>query len=186
MSDENTAMADGDMMTRPVALSRDLTLFFDGGCEPVNPGGIGTYGWYLLDRGVEVKWSTGVASSSHIMTNNLCEYQALGFALRWLSDQGWKGRLKIFGDSKLIVHQIRRDWKCNKKHLQALRQRCWELLREVCPDGYDIEWIPREENARADELSRMAYEDRTGSPCPERGRKGKKRWQRMPREFNDV
>jgi len=37
-----------------------LTLYFDGLCEPVNPGGIACYGWQILEDGVIIQEDDGV------------------------------------------------------------------------------------------------------------------------------
>ncbi len=58
--------------------------------------------------------------------------------------------LRVFGDSKLVVSQISRQWKINLPHLRLLAREAWDLA-----EGMDISynWIPREENKRADMLS---------------------------------
>ena len=148
-------------------LADELTLHFDGACEPRNPGGVATYGWVL---------STGhsgcgvVATGGPTSTNNLAEWSALGFGLRWIADQKLKPeKLLIFGDSQLVVRQLNHEWACNKEHLQKLRARCEELLKAI-DRPWAAEWIPREKNEDADALSRKAYTDHTGKPFPERRR----------------
>ena len=49
----------------------ELTLHFDGACEPVNPGGIATYGWVLAVAGVSAATGHGVAAEGPGATNNL-------------------------------------------------------------------------------------------------------------------
>ena len=151
----------------------ELGLYFDGSCEPCNPGGVATYGW-IAEHGGEVLASGSgiVARGGPGSTNNVAEYSALGFGLRHLADRGWSGRLYIFGDSQLVVKQMGFVWACNKEHLQKLRARCLELLEKVCPGkSYTLTWIPREQNAAADALSRQAYEQGTGKKYPERKRR---------------
>lgn len=148
-------------------LPGELILYFDGSAEP-NPG-LATYGWaIMIQSGEEIACGCGV--SYDYGSNNQSEYCALGFALRWLSDQGWKGTLQIFGDSKLVINQLTQEWRCNKEHLRNLRKRCWELLEGI---EYKATWVPREQNDRCDSLSRKAYEERTGKSYPERRKHGK-------------
>ena len=149
-----------------------LTIQFDGSCEPTNPGGVATAGWLILD-GADV-----IASGSQFIrrglgaTNNLAEWSALGFALRWLVEngQGKADELILQGDSKLVVEQIGGRWKCNVEHLQKLKARCLELLSQIAPVSWKSEWIPREQNSAADALSQQAYVETTGKPYPQRHR----------------
>jgi ribonuclease HI len=153
------------------AMPARLVLYFDGLCEPKNPGGWCTYGWQIQDTvGAKIASGHGLAAKKgepHA-TNNYAEYCALGFGLRWLAERGWGGEyLSLRGDSKLVINQVMGGWACNKKHLQKLRQRCLELLEQLA-DDWEAVWIPREENSAADALSRRAYEEATGQPVPER------------------
>jgi ribonuclease HI len=147
----------------------ELQLFFDGACEPVNPGGVATYGWIILDRGEVLADGCGVHCEGPRATNNVAEYVALGFGLRRLQDLGWGGRLSVYGDSQLVIKQLAGEWACNKPHLRKLRDRCLDILHGICPGkSYTLTWVPREENAAADALSRRAYEKHTGKPFHER------------------
>lgn len=156
--------------------SKVMRVFFDGACEPVNPGGVATCGWIIYGGDDEI-----VADDAEFVregdgaTNNVAEYHALGRALRWLVDNQQSldgiGQLKIFGDSQLVCKQVDGSWKCNKDHLLKLRDRCRELLAELRTKvEVEIRWIPREENEAADSLSRTAYESHTGKSFPERRR----------------
>lgn len=147
-----------------------LLLCVDGGCQPKNPGGIATYGWVIYGTAQEIlAEDCAVAKNGGpLATNNYAEYCALGFSLKWLREQNWKGILSVQADSKLLICQVTREWKCNAKHLDALRQRIWEHLafmdlktvHEV-PESevptVHFNWVPREMNAYADELSNRAY-----------------------------
>jgi ribonuclease HI len=155
------------------ALPAKLLLGFDGSTEPRNPGGWATYGWCLWDRADEAAYGYGLAAAAgtRLATNNFAEWCALGFGLRWLLDQQWQGELQIRGDSMLVVSQLNGSWKCNKPHLQALRQRCWQILARIAAGTWNSAWIPRAQNERCDGLSRRAFIEVTGLPYPERKRK---------------
>lgn len=163
----------------------EINLYCDGGCEPKNPGGVATYGWVLYERHENgnnghrlAQGKNVVADGGKLATNNYAEYCGLGFALRFLKDKGYQGSIYVFSDSKLIVNQVTNDWKCNKTHLQKLRQRIWDIADEmklyVCSpqelqviqesslqdDGHGflvLQWIPREQNEEADALSNEAF-----------------------------
>ncbi len=56
------------------------------------------------------------------------------------------------GDSLLVVKQINREWKTKNEALRLLRTQAEELLSRF--ETWRVEWIPRTENRRADELGR--------------------------------
>lgn len=149
-----------------------LTIQFDGSCEPNNPGGVATAGFLILENGIVIASEAKFVRRGTGATNNLAEWSALGFALRWLLDhRSCAGdELILQGDSKLVVEQIAGRWKCNKDHLQKLKQRCLVLLAEIKPISWKSEWIPREQNSAADALSQRAYVETTGKKYPERSR----------------
>ena len=190
---------------------KNLILYCDGACEPKNPGGVATAGWAFFLLPDPEPEDTPLAQEAEVVrdgrgtndpkaTNNFAEYCALGRALKFLVDQGWEGgSIRVFTDSKLLTNQISTKWKCNKQHLQELRARIWELLRELglknvnreVLDGLDdeglttehpqlgdfyIKWIPRDDNEFADTLSKKAYNEYVGShPPPPRKKKPPKK-----------
>ena len=72
----------------------------------------------------------------------------------------------VKGDSMLVVKQVNGEWKTEHPGLRSLRPQAGELLARF--DNSRVEWIPREENRRADELGRgvMSFGPRvpTGGP----------------------
>lgn len=139
-----------------------LLLNVDGGCESKNPGGVATCGWVIFDpkQNVLIDDYRVVKDGGPLATNNYAEYCALGLALRWLKDQNWRGKILIRGDSKLLVEQVNGRWKCKAEHLIPLRDRIWQLLEEMelcLGNNCTFEWVPREDNAYADELTNLAY-----------------------------
>jgi ribonuclease HI len=156
-------------------LANVVRVWFDGACEPKNPGGIATCGW-LIRNSVEELISSGhrEVARGEGATNNVAEWTALGLALRWLLDnpEVVSGNvLHIQGDSQLVIEQLNGTWNCNKPHLQKLRDRCREILDQLGCVAWRANWIPRLENQEADALSRRAYEEATGKSFPKRGRR---------------
>lgn len=152
------------------------TLHFDGLCEPTNPGGVMAYGWALVREGAETKAGKGAIPAAPENTNNVAEYLALfrgltGTAelLRGVPPAEYAG-LVIRGDSKLVVEQIDGKWNINAPRLVTAHAACLELLNlTFLPRGpWGIEWVPRDENKVADQLSRFAYTQLTGKVPPER------------------
>ncbi len=155
----------------------DITIHFDGSCEP-NPGGVATYGWVVSFAGPGFAADVtgwGVAAEGAAATNNVAEYAALGHALKWLHERGGAfppgpiapgAVLAVRGDSQLVVNQLTGVWACRNKNLGRYLVRCKELLFELAKE-WRAEWVPREQNHRADALARDAYEQHTGKPYPE-------------------
>lgn len=135
-------------------------LYFDGACEPVNPGGVATYGWVLYrpdgtkhteDYQVVADGAKGVLS-----TNNVAEYAALHAGL-WGAVEAGAHDLACYGDSKLVVKTVGGSWKCRKPHLVQWHLNVKRILALI--PKWQIFWIPREQNAEADALSHCAYRE---------------------------
>ena len=138
-----------------------LTLYADGLCEPINPGGTACWGFvaYAAD-GQEQHAAYGTLGQGAGMINNLAEYQAVVEALLWAEHAGHRG-FALYTDSQLVVKQSTLEWACNARHLEALRDRVRKGLA-LCQAT--IAWVPREKNQRADALTREAYAAATGQP----------------------
>ncbi|MCW1712824.1 MULTISPECIES: ribonuclease HI family protein [Synergistaceae] len=119
--------------------------YFDGASRG-NPGKAGA-GALLINEEGKVVWEASCFLGDK--TNNEAEYMALIMLLKAAKNHGVSS-LRVFGDSKLVVSQISRQWKINLPHLRLLAREAWDLA-----EGMDISynWIPREENKRADMLS---------------------------------
>ena len=158
-----------------------VEIWFDGGCEPVNPGGTGVWGFLVKAPGIDGLAQCGHLDAKPDMTNNVAEYVALGKALRFVLDClnhptapliqiGRDTEVVIRGDSKLVIEQLNGNWARRSDRLQPLLARCKELLGQIT-NNWRAEWVPREQNAEADALTRRAYEQATGEPMPERRKK---------------
>jgi ribonuclease HI len=160
---------------------RDVTkdgwvLFFDGLCEPKNPGGIMSWGWSIHRPGEPNVTGSAAECADPKNTNNIAEYYALAYGIKGvqaLIDAGAScHNLLICGDSNLVVKQMVGAWGSKTPHLTKLRDRCIDLLDKTNVHWL-AEWIPRENNGEADELSRAAYLSLAGTPPPERVQKPK-------------
>lgn len=128
--------------------------WFDGACEPVNPGGLGTYGFVVRQGERLLVRQSGVVPdiAGTPMTGNVAEYVALLLLLEWLAAHPG-GATRIEGDSKLIVMQVRGEWAANVPVLRMLRDKCRALL----PASARLVHIGREKNGEADALTHLAY-----------------------------
>lgn len=133
-----------------------MELYCDGLCEPQNPGGHATWGFVATDdAGQEVHAACGYIGHGPGMTNNVAEYTAVIEALKWAYTAGHRG-FTVKTDSQLVVNQVRGEWQVKAAHLDALVARVRNGLA-ACEAANRITWVPREQNARADALSRQAY-----------------------------
>lgn len=125
--------------------------YFDGASRG-NPGEAGA-GALLVNDGGETVWEASRYLGKK--TNNEAEYSALLLLLNAAAERGVK-RLKVYGDSKLVVSQVSRQWKINLPHLRVLAQEAWKLMEGM---NVELEWIPRERNKQADALSNEAIDN---------------------------
>lgn len=150
-----------------------IYLFFDGACRR-NPGPSGCGAVVQLPDESTIELS----SYCGITTNNVAEYQGLLLGLARLVEVKvpceYDG-LVILGDSKLVVMQVRGEWKIKAHHLQGLHA---QVLRQLEKLGaaWTIEHIPRELNSEADRLANKGIDDhaadepRTSEEVPEPSR----------------
>lgn len=135
-----------------------LVLNCDGAIEPKNPGGWGVCGWVLKSQdGKRLADGTHDCGEFPEQTNNRVEYQAVLYGLSYLLTAN-----KIFEtvevrtDSKLVVQQLNDLWNCANDDLRKLRNQILSLIRDFKCEVI-FKWVPRAENADADEASRRLY-----------------------------
>lgn len=134
-----------------------LKVYCDGLYEPrFCSDGWSCWAWIALDeRGEVVKSDGGCLGRGRArFSNNVAEYNAVGRAVKWLAQE--RREAHVFTDSQLVVNQVSGAWECNADHLRPLRDRIRELLRGT--QNVTLNWIPRSQNAPADELVNRIYE----------------------------
>jgi len=125
--------------------------YFDGASRG-NPGPA-SVGWVLVtDDGIVADGGERIGTA----TNNQAEYRALLRVLEVARDYGFD-ELRLRGDSELVVKQVRGEWDTNDPDLREHRIDARELLMGF--DEWSIEHVPREINARADELANEALDN---------------------------
>src|SRR5919198_5990551 len=94
-----------------------IEVYFDGLCQPYNPGGIACYAFVIKEfsggRSHEKKHTIhsdyGLAAEPFTddATNNVAEYTAIIKALEWLLENNYNNQeIVIRGDSQLVINQI--------------------------------------------------------------------------------
>lgn len=134
-----------------------LEAYFDGVCEPVNPGGHAAYGAVLLRDGQKVWEDAGYCGSGPNMSNNVAEYSGVASVLERLQSE--HELCLIRGDSKLVIMQLRREWKVNGGLYMPFYQRAKALYEPIC-ERVAFEWVPRDQNAICDVLSKGVLHER--------------------------
>lgn len=131
---------------------RATILYFDGSCEPNNPGGTIGYGAVIKKNGQVIHTLSGRIEASRQNSNNVAEYLALTKGLEWLLDNDHKNdRIEVYGDSALVINQMNKDWGASG----GLYYEYYRDALDMLPHFPDIKfrWIPREINTEADALS---------------------------------
>jgi ribonuclease HI len=121
------------------------TIHFDGGGQ--SPGPVTAACTVELSHGSVDQAVTRFDQGTH----NTAEWHALILGLRMALKHGER-HVVVKGDSMLVVKQINREWKTKNAALRSLRAQAEELLARF--ETWRVEWIPRKENRRTDELGR--------------------------------
>ena len=138
----------------------DYVCYFDGACGPINPGGnIGT-GAIILKGDDPIYENSGYVDAQDFdymgTSNNIAEYMALIDVLKKLIDLGLTSKkILVRGDSNLVINQMRRLWKAKGGRYKPYYDEAMELAKSF--EDIKFRWIPREQNAFADDLSKRMF-----------------------------
>ena len=86
-------------------------------------------------------------------TNNMVEYVACALAVQVAIDSNAK-LLKVYGDSALVIHQLRGEWETRDPKLIPYKAYIKELVDSF--DEISFHHVPWEENQMADALATLA------------------------------
>lgn len=139
-----------------------IEIYFDGACEPINPGGTASCGYLVKRDGKVIIQGSKMIGVGKGMTNNIAEYTGLIEAIKAISNLNTKEKVKICGDSNIVCNTVAKKWGWNKKktawnphknasHLKLLLEEALDLLKNF---EYEIKWISNKKNQEADQLSR--------------------------------
>jgi ribonuclease HI len=143
-----------------------IECWFDGVCEPRNPGGHAAWGAVVHVDGVEVYREGGYCGVGPKMSNNVAEYSACIAALKVA--KAYPGPIIVRGDSRLVICQLDRaaaaevgqpQWKVRGGLYMPFYQEAKKLYDSL-RDRITMHWIPREENDICDVLSKKELHDR--------------------------
>lgn len=128
-------------------------VFFDGCCEPRNPGGAAGYSAIIYKGDKEVWRHAGMLPASPTNSNNVAEYLGLNAALDWFMANGLTDQpILVRGDSQLVINQCLGKWQIHgglyTEYARAARAKLPRF------PSIRLKWISRSENALADKLSK--------------------------------
>lgn len=130
-----------------------IQVWFDGCCEPKNPGGWGTYGLFIARNGCMILSEGELVGSGPKMSNNFAEYSGFLRALIFLKEKGYdKEVILVRGDSKLVIEQMFGKWRIRRGLYVSLAFECQRRLEAF--SNMNGQWIPRDQNDRCDKLAK--------------------------------
>ena len=76
----------------------------------------------------------------------------------WVKATNWLGsttnnkvkRIRVYGDSQLVVNQTLGNWKVREPDLKPLAEEAKRLAAKF--ESFDLLWIPRDQNSQCDAL----------------------------------
>jgi ribonuclease HI len=145
----------------------EYLAWFDGACEPVNPGGTASFGVVIKgEDGTVLFRDHGVVGKGKAMSNNVAEYAGVLRILKYLSSRP-PGRVTIHGDSNLVINQLNGLWRINKGLCLSIATETKALLADLHGLGWQISfcWIPREQNDECDALSKKTADKPDSIGC---------------------
>jgi ribonuclease HI len=134
-----------------------INAWFDGCCEPTNPGGHAAYGVVIEVDGETKLMDGGYVGCGSKISNNVAEYAGVIRILEALKDI--PGTATVYGDSNLVINQLNGKWGARGGLYMPYLQRAKALLAPI-KDRVRFEWIPRVKNEMCDSLSKDVLRQR--------------------------
>lgn len=135
--------------------SKDTTFIYCDGSSRGNPGPAAIGVSFQDNDGVEFFFLSEKIGNA---TNNVAEWQALYRGMEEAIKQNLQ-KIKFRLDSELVVKQMKGEYKVKNKDLLVFKNKC-DSLRVSIPN-FEIQYIPREQNTRADQLANLAQDSKT-------------------------
>jgi ribonuclease HI len=128
-------------------------MFFDGSCSKEGSG-VGVV--FISPTKEVIPLSYKLEFDT---TNNIAEYEALLLGLRAAKDMGID-KIVVFGDSELIIHQIKNMYQTKHQRLRQYKNEVWDLVENFFL-AFDITFVQRSLNQQADSLALEASNFKT-------------------------
>lgn len=128
----------------------NLTVNFDGGARPTNPGH-GAYGVAITDEAGTVIIADKKYLGSNV-TNNEAEWLGMLRGLHLALEVPGVTHIELVGDSNLVIRQLNGEYNITSKRLFAFKKQYDTMVAEHPGIPVSSHWVPREENVVADGL----------------------------------
>ncbi len=104
--------------------------------------------WWTVEQRYKSLW---------IKTNNEAEYL---WAYYWVKRaiELWSQHIELYMDSKLVICQLKWEWKIKKDELRTIHADIIKLVSEA-KITVQYNWVKREDNKEADRLSNVAMDE---------------------------
>ena len=131
----------------------EIEVWYDGACEPINPGGYASYGVLIKADGSKIWDESRLVGFGPEMSNNVAEYSGLLAALKKLIVLGLeKSKILVRGDNMMTIRQSEGVWRCRGGLYEPYFREVQKLIGKF--PHIRFQWIPREQNSEADKLSK--------------------------------
>jgi ribonuclease HI len=139
-----------------------IEAWYDGAVEPINPGGHGSFGIVIKRDGKKIFEHSDYIGIGPEISSNVAEYRGLIEILSHLINQNLiNEEILIRGDNKMSILQMAGLWKAKKGFYLEHYKKAHQLAQAF--KNISFEWIPRELNQEADDLSRKPLEGKNMS-----------------------
>lgn len=128
-------------------------LQFDGGARPTNPGHAGFAALVWLDDHPDPVVCSRYIGRFH--SNNVAEYHGLIVGIKLAVYLG-ATEIYIKTDSKLVMNQVKGDWRCKQEDLIILCKEAKKLLEDNFSGKWKFKWVKRDKNNEADDYCTKA------------------------------
>jgi len=129
-----------------------LRVYTDGGSRG-NPGEAGLWVYIADKEGNPLERRYKYLGTT---TNNVAEYTGALYGIRRALEL-WATQIELFMDSKLVICQLKWEWKIKNQDLKEIHS---EIQGLVWNTKISYTWIPREQNTEADALSNKAMDEK--------------------------
>ena len=132
-------------------------LYFDGASRS-NPGPASYGGVIYLQKKNSKKEYYIYKKFIGIKTNNVAEYKGAYKGLKIAKELGITN-IEVYGDSKLVIEQIKGNWKVKSENLKPTFNKIKNLLNSGYFENISFHHVYRKNNKRADELANEALDE---------------------------
>ncbi|MBM9589793.1 ribonuclease HI family protein [Leptospira sp. 201903075] len=132
--------------------TKDTTFIYCDGSSRGNPGPAAIGVSFQNNDGIEF---FSLSEKIGNATNNVAEWQALYRGMEEAIKQNLQ-KIRFRLDSELVVKQMKGEYKVKNKDLLVFKNKCESLKSSF--QNFEIQYIPREQNARADQLANIAQD----------------------------